>query len=345
MKNKLKVIIVLVISLMLSGCQLPWNKQTESDYINQAEINAIKYISYKYGVEALPINVICHKGDDGVQSNKLTGIATVEMRHDENYFEVEITCTESINERYENYHCYDNYMQDEISQAAKEYINTLISVNMVDVEYEYSWDNNLTSSKFDGDIEKFINDQKFKKFNIITYDSELPEDLSILDSELNVFIISYDEKFIKENREVNKLDVNTNSMWINWYIQNRYENDKKKVVYDKQIIDNFIIVYDDSGDIRVGKSNVDAKSWQGKGIKDPKQVGTGIKATTNCKCLKVYSNRQSEVELGQAYKYGASSVYKIAENHQKVGGYHYWEIPLNWDNEDNHEVDLLILRQ
>ena len=78
------------------------------------------------------------------------------------------------------------------------------------------------------------------------------------------------------------------------------------------------IVYDNSEDIIIDESNVKDINWTGKGIKDPKQIGTGIKVTTNCKSLRIYSNKQSEVELGQAYKYGTSTVYKIAENHQKI---------------------------
>ena len=151
MKNKFKILIIIVLLVICCGCGYTREEKKEFKRIEiQAKENAINYIKNKYGIDAKVKSVSAEKEDTGPIINFTpgpTGYAFVLMKSNDRKFTVYISGEEKTLEGK------DNYQYPETSRDLVDSISS--KVGMTPVSYYVDYGNiypyiGLSNKKYDG---------------------------------------------------------------------------------------------------------------------------------------------------------------------------------------------------
>lgn len=324
----------MLMSLLILSCCLSmtacFGTMTVAGREKQGGENAVEYVKDKYGIDA---KVIKTKLCEGGMFGEMSDYVDVQMQYNDKYFYVTINGNIEYDEFTGGETKEDNYMDEQIQEDAKKYIENYLGIEVENIEFNYGTYRsapNMIAIKYEGDIENLLVQDKRVHLLISTLTEDFPEgrDMSKLGG--NVRVVSYDKEFYEKYKEETTTTIptiNDNCMWINWYIE-KMTSPGEKVIYQKEVTGDMTIVYKCSKEVKVSKQEVSVDKWKTEEF-------VNIEPLSECVNMKakpyfsnyVYAPKNTGVVLGISYvnKEG-ERVYELHKPVREQDGYYCWQV-------------------
>lgn len=336
-------VLVLFCCLSMTAC---FGTMTEEGREKQGGENAVEYVKDKYGIDAKVIEVeLCEGKLFGGKSDYVD----VQMEHNDRCFYVTINGKIEYDEFTGSEKIEDNYMDDQIKEDAKEYIEEYLGIEVENMELNYGSQigpcRNMIAAKYEGDIEQFLAEDKNVYLIISTLTVDFPEGRDVSELGKKVRVVSYDKEFYEKYKEDTTTTIPTiqdNCMWINWYID-EVTSPGERVIYQKEVTGDMTILYDCSKEVNVSRKEVSVDKWKTQEFVniEPLSECVNMKGKTRFE-KRIYAPINTGMFLGITYvnKEG-ERVYELKKPTKEQDGYYCWQI---YYQAAENDVDIILLK-
>ena len=311
---------------------------------SQGGENAEEYMKDKYGIDAEVVKTkLCEGGMFGEMSNYVD----VEMKYDGKTINVTINGDKEYDEFTGGELKEDDYMDDQIKEDAKAYIEDYLGIEVENMELKYGSylgrEGNRISTKYEGDIEALLTEPQGVSLSVYTFTKEYPGRMDMSRLGEKVRVVSYDKDFYEKYKEETTTlisGIKENCFWINWYID-CMTRPADYVKYEKVTIGDMTIVRNGNEEINKTQLEVSADNWKTKDV-------TSIEPLSECVNVNfekgyssyIFAPNNPGVVLGITYVKDGERVYEIQKPSTEKDGYYCWK-ELYGQLEDDKYVMLL----